>query len=82
MTLLAVDQVAKRFGGLPAVDGVTFGVDKGEILATGHERVPGAAVPEGKGATLLVAEQQVPLALSLAGRRSWRRRPGCWRGWP
>jgi ABC-type branched-subunit amino acid transport system ATPase component len=33
MALLAVDAVEKRFGGLPAVDGVTFGVDAGEILA-------------------------------------------------
>ena len=33
MALLAVDAVEKRFGGLPAVDGVTFGVDDGEILA-------------------------------------------------
>jgi branched-chain amino acid transport system permease protein len=33
MALLAVDRVEKRFGGLPAVDGVTFGVDEGEILA-------------------------------------------------
>lgn len=33
MALLAVDALAKHFGGLPAVDGVTFGVDEGEILA-------------------------------------------------
>jgi ABC-type branched-subunit amino acid transport system ATPase component len=33
MMLLAVEQLAKRFGGLPAIDGVTFGVDQGEILA-------------------------------------------------
>jgi ABC-type branched-subunit amino acid transport system ATPase component len=33
MALLAVDAVEKRFGGLPAVDGVTFEVDEGEILA-------------------------------------------------
>jgi ABC-type branched-subunit amino acid transport system ATPase component len=33
MTLLAVDALEKRFGGLPAVDGVTFGVGEGEILA-------------------------------------------------
>lgn len=33
MALLAVDALAKRFGGLPAIDGVTFGVDEGEILA-------------------------------------------------
>jgi branched-chain amino acid transport system permease protein len=30
---LALENVTKRFGGLPAVDGVTFGVDQGEILA-------------------------------------------------
>jgi ABC-type branched-subunit amino acid transport system ATPase component len=33
MALLTVDAVEKRFGGLPAVDGVSFGVDEGEILA-------------------------------------------------
>jgi ABC-type branched-subunit amino acid transport system ATPase component len=33
MALLAVDAVEKRFGGIPAVDGVTFGVDDGAILA-------------------------------------------------
>ncbi|HZD37061.1 MAG TPA: ABC transporter ATP-binding protein [Actinomycetes bacterium] len=33
MALLEVDALAKRFGGLPAVDGVTFGVGEGEILA-------------------------------------------------
>jgi branched-chain amino acid transport system permease protein len=33
MALLAVDELGKRFGGLPAIDGVTFGVDEGEILA-------------------------------------------------
>jgi branched-chain amino acid transport system permease protein len=33
MALLAVDALAKRFGGLPAIDGVSFGVDEGEILA-------------------------------------------------
>lgn len=31
--LLHVDAVEKHFGGLPAVNGVTFGVDEGEILA-------------------------------------------------
>jgi len=31
--LLEVDGAEKRFGGLPALDGVTFGVDEGEILA-------------------------------------------------
>ena len=33
MALLTVDAVERRFGGLPAVDGVSFGVDEGEILA-------------------------------------------------
>ena len=33
MALLAVDAVEKRFGGLPALGGVTFGVGDGEILA-------------------------------------------------
>jgi ABC-type branched-subunit amino acid transport system ATPase component len=31
--LLEVEEVTKRFGGLPAVDGVTFGIDDGEIVA-------------------------------------------------
>jgi ABC-type branched-subunit amino acid transport system ATPase component len=31
--LLEVDAVTKRFGGLPAVDDVTFGIDDGEIVA-------------------------------------------------
>ena len=31
--LLEVDGVTKRFGGLPAVDGVTFGIDDGDIVA-------------------------------------------------
>ncbi|GMQ93615.1 MAG: ABC transporter ATP-binding protein [Acidimicrobiia bacterium] len=33
MALLEIDDVHKHFGGLPAVDGVTLGVDDGEILA-------------------------------------------------
>lgn len=33
MALLQVDELAKHYGGLPAVDGVTFAVDDGEILA-------------------------------------------------
>jgi branched-chain amino acid transport system ATP-binding protein len=33
MTLLAVDQVTKRFRGLTAVDGVSFRVDAGDIFA-------------------------------------------------
>jgi ABC-type branched-subunit amino acid transport system ATPase component len=31
--LLEVDAITKRFGGLPAVDGVTFGIDDGDIVA-------------------------------------------------
>jgi branched-chain amino acid transport system ATP-binding protein len=33
VSLLVLDAVEKRFGGLPAVDRVSFGVDEGEILA-------------------------------------------------
>ena len=33
MPLLELDGVGKRFGGLPAVDGVTIGAEDGEILA-------------------------------------------------
>jgi ABC-type branched-subunit amino acid transport system ATPase component len=43
MALLAVDAVEKRFGGLPAVDGVTFGVDEGEILAVVGPTAPARA---------------------------------------
>ena len=32
MTLLSLDNVAKRFNGLTAVDGVTFAVDRGEVV--------------------------------------------------
>ena len=32
MTLLAVEGLAKRYGGLVALHGVTFGVEGGEIL--------------------------------------------------
>ncbi|HEY7730700.1 MAG TPA: ABC transporter ATP-binding protein [Gaiellaceae bacterium] len=31
--MLEVDAVTKHFGGLPAVDGVTFGIDDGDIVA-------------------------------------------------
>ncbi|HEX2154895.1 MAG TPA: ABC transporter ATP-binding protein [Acidimicrobiia bacterium] len=33
MALLEIDNLEKHFGGLPALDGVTFEVDDGEILA-------------------------------------------------
>lgn len=33
MALLELEDVEKRFGGLPAVDGVSLGADEGEILA-------------------------------------------------
>lgn len=33
MTILELDDVHKRFGGMAAVDGVSLGVDEGEILA-------------------------------------------------
>ena len=33
MTVLELDGVEKHFGGLPAVNGVSLGVDEGEILA-------------------------------------------------
>ncbi len=33
MPLLELDEIGKSYGGLPAVDGVTVGVDEGEILA-------------------------------------------------
>jgi ABC-type branched-subunit amino acid transport system ATPase component len=44
--LLEVDEVTKRFGGLPAVNGVTFGIDDGEIVAV--------VGPNGAGKTTLL----------------------------
>jgi ABC-type branched-subunit amino acid transport system ATPase component len=44
--LLEVDAVTKRFGGLPAVDGVTFGIDDGDIVAV--------VGPNGAGKTTLL----------------------------
>jgi ABC-type branched-subunit amino acid transport system ATPase component len=66
MALLAVDALEKRFGGLPAVDGVTFGVDEGEILAI--------VGPNGAGkSTLLKAigglERPSAGTVTLAGER-------------
>jgi branched-chain amino acid transport system permease protein len=66
MTLLAVDAVEKRFGGLPAVDGVTFGVDEGEILAV--------VGPNGAGKSTLLKtigglERPSAGTVTLAGER-------------
>lgn len=60
MRVLEVDAVVKRFGGLPAVDGVSFGVDDGEILAV--------VGPNGAGkSTLLetIAGMQSPTSGSI-----------------
>ena len=66
MALLAVDAVEKRFGGLPAVDGVTFGVDEGEILAV--------VGPNGAGKSTLLKtigglERPSAGTVTLAGQR-------------
>ena len=66
MSLLAVDAVEKRFGGLPAVDGVTFGVDEGEILAV--------VGPNGAGKSTLLKtigglERPSAGTVTLAGER-------------
>lgn len=66
MALLAVDAVEKRFGGLPAVDGVTLGVDEGEILAV--------VGPNGAGKSTLLKtigglERPSAGTVTLAGER-------------
>jgi ABC-type branched-subunit amino acid transport system ATPase component len=66
MALLAVDAVEKRFGGLPAVDGVTFGVDDGEIIAV--------VGPNGAGKSTLLKtigglERPSAGTVTLAGQR-------------
>jgi ABC-type branched-subunit amino acid transport system ATPase component len=66
MALLAVEAVEKRFGGLPAVDGVTFGVDEGEILAV--------VGPNGAGKSTLLKtigglERPSAGTVTLAGER-------------
>jgi branched-chain amino acid transport system ATP-binding protein len=66
MALLAVDGLEKRFGGLPAVDGVTFGVDEGEILAV--------VGPNGAGKSTLLKsigglERPSAGTVTLAGER-------------
>jgi ABC-type branched-subunit amino acid transport system ATPase component len=66
MALLAVDAVEKRFGGLPAVDGVTFGVDEGEILTV--------VGPNGAGKSTLLKtigglERPSAGTVTLAGER-------------
>jgi branched-chain amino acid transport system ATP-binding protein len=66
MALLAVDALEKRFGGLPAVDGVTFGVDEGQILAV--------VGPNGAGKSTLLKiigglERPSAGSVTLAGER-------------
>ncbi|HZD72351.1 MAG TPA: ABC transporter ATP-binding protein [Actinomycetota bacterium] len=66
MALLEVDALRKRFGGLPAVDGVTFGVDEGEILAV--------VGPNGAGKSTLLKtigglERPTAGTVTLAGER-------------
>lgn len=64
--LLEVDTVTKRYGGLPAVDGVTFGIDDGDIVAV--------VGPNGAGKSTLLKlivglERPTRGSVTLAGAR-------------
>jgi len=59
MTILELDGVEKRFGGLPAVDGVSLSVDEGEIVAL--------VGPNGAGKTTLL-RAVIGLEAPTAGR--------------
>jgi branched-chain amino acid transport system permease protein len=66
MALLAVDALGKRFGGLPAIDGVTFGGEEGGILAV--------VGPNGAGKSTLLKiigglERPSAGTVTLAGER-------------
>ncbi len=65
MPLLELEEVAKSFGGLPAVDGVTVGAEDGEILAV--------VGPNGAGKSTLMKlivglEQPTRGSIRVAGR--------------
>ncbi|SNT30198.1 ABC transporter ATP-binding protein [Tropicimonas sediminicola] len=72
MTLLSIDNVTKRFGGLTAVDAVSFDIAEGEIM--------GLLGPNGSGKTTLVNLVSGDLSadggrITLAGTTLTGRRP-------
>lgn len=72
MTLLSIDNASKRFGGLTAVDAVSFQVDAGEIV--------GLLGPNGSGKTTLInlISGDLPASsgtITLAGQTLTGRRP-------
>jgi branched-chain amino acid transport system ATP-binding protein len=82
MTLLAVDSLCKYFGGVKAVDGVSFDVETGEILAligpngagkTTCFNVVNGLLPPTSGSIFLEGEDLVPLPPYYRARRGLAR---------
>ena len=62
--VLEVTDVSKRFGGVTAVDGVSFKVYEGEIL--------GIIGPNGSGKTTLLDAMRTLLGLDCSGGRNYK----------